>query len=306
MCLAVRYNTICRTHPKTCDPYVPSLLCTKSQMTWKLKCVWFLKLFCAFSLYKCDDLQLGVVKDVSFSIRFSKNYNLLMAQASCIFILSFFKLTTWGLLVIQVPSWVDYHNLSKILLTESKEFIKTKFSSYLSRAPLSSKAGLWTTLLPYGFHNFWHSTTPFWRADNGTLQCCFRNFRRSSALWQAQIRRRILDAWKFRNNDHRFEWTQPELVPRKHYKGCCKGWGCWRWWERKDYWWLKQHKWTRNDNPCCWSCSKIFARFPNHANEGEEVIPSLGWLAIEQVHKLGSDSIKMGHSFSGKGMSTTK
>jgi len=93
----------------------------------------------------------------------------------------------------------------------------------------------------------------------------------------------------------------------EHCNCCCKDWGCWRWWERKDYWWLKQYKWTRNGNPCCWSCSKLFARFPNRANEGEEVIPSFCWLAIEQVHKLGSDCpIKMGHSFSGKGMSTTK
>ncbi len=72
--------------------------------------------------------------------------------------------------------------------------------------------GLHRTLWRNG-HNLQRSTTPFRRADIGTLHgWCFRSFRRSSAPRQDQIKRRILDHWKFKNNYHGFEGTHPEVV----------------------------------------------------------------------------------------------
>ncbi len=83
--------------------------------------------------------------------------------------------------------------------------------------------GLFRTLWRNG-HNFQQSTTPFWRTDNGTLHgCCFRIFQRSSAPRQGQIRRRILDPWKFRNNDHRFEQAQAEFILRMGFQVLLQG-----------------------------------------------------------------------------------
>jgi hypothetical protein len=83
--------------------------------------------------------------------------------------------------------------------------------------------GLFRTLWRNG-HNFQQSTTSFWRADNGTLHgCCFRNFRRSSGPRQDQIKRTILDAWKFKNNYHWFEWTQPEVLQRTGFQVLLQG-----------------------------------------------------------------------------------
>jgi hypothetical protein len=83
--------------------------------------------------------------------------------------------------------------------------------------------GLFRTLWRNG-HNFQQSTTPLWRADNGTLHgCCFRSFRRSSAPRQDQIKRRILDPWKFKNNYHGFEWTQSEVLQRTGFQVLLQG-----------------------------------------------------------------------------------
>jgi hypothetical protein len=83
--------------------------------------------------------------------------------------------------------------------------------------------GLFRTLWRNG-HNFQQSTTPFWRADNGTLHgCCFRSFRSSSAPRQDQIKRRILDHWKFQNNYHRFEWRQSEVLQRTGFQVLLQG-----------------------------------------------------------------------------------
>ncbi len=83
--------------------------------------------------------------------------------------------------------------------------------------------GLFRTLWRNG-HNFQHSTTPFWTADNETLDgCSFRSFRRSSAPRQDQIKRRILHPWKFKNNYYRFEWTQPEVLWRTGFQVLLQG-----------------------------------------------------------------------------------
>ncbi len=81
--------------------------------------------------------------------------------------------------------------------------------------------GLFRTLWRNG-HNFQQSTTPFWRADKGTLHgCCFRGFRTSSA--PDKIKRRILDPWKFKNNYQRFEWIQPEVLQRTGFHVLLQG-----------------------------------------------------------------------------------
>ncbi len=134
--------------------------------------------------------------------------------------------------------------------------------------------GLFRTLWRNG-HNFQHSTTLFWRADNGTLHgCSFRSFRTSSAPRKDPIKRRILDHWKFKNNYHRIwgpsENRLPIIAARFDFQvriGGVEGDE-----KRRLVIMMLMIQMDQDSHPSCWSCSETFAIFPILPKEGEEVL----------------------------------